>query len=305
MNWRRFGWRGVAYLLVVIIAAILVAHWWRVLLPIWRQQGMTLAGATVLMIIALIVQARNFISFLDDGRAGDTWTLSRVWALTALLNYLGPLQPGVAARVAYLAKRGVRIGDSLLATWRQICVSIWISTGGLALGLWLTGDVRGRVPALVLGVAFVGAAPLRNGIKAVLDLIERPHWFVRHKQLLHSAIGGITLLSVLGVLAQYVIGTLLLLWVYRGFGAAISLGQAIVLACMVYASSLVAIMPGNLGVMDGIYMLGGHGMGLSVPESAALALLLRGAHITGCGLMVLIGGIFPPRRRTDIKPQDE
>jgi hypothetical protein len=257
------------------------------------------------MILALIIQARNFTSFLGNVRSVDVWPLSRVWAFTALLNYLGPLQPGVAARVAYLSRRGIRIGDSLLATWRQICVSIWVSTGGLAFGLWLTGDPRGRFPAIALCIAFFLMVLLRKGIRSLLDRVERPAWLVRHKHLLQSAIGGITLSGIIGVVVQYVIGTLLLLWVYRRFGAHVLVGHAIVLSCMVYVSSLVAIMPGNLGVMDGIYMLGGHGMGLSVPQSAALALLLRGAHIIGCGLLVLAGRISPTSGAYSIKQRDE
>jgi len=305
MNGRRFGWRGATYLALIVVTTILVMRWWEALLTIWRQQGGTLVGAVMLMILALIVQARNFTSFLGNIPGINIWPLSRVWAFTALLNYLGPLQPGVAARVAYLARRGIRIGDSLLATWRQICVSVWVSTGGLALGLCLTGDSRGRFPALVLCIVFVGIALLRNGIRSVLDHVERPIWLVRHKQLLQSAIGGITLSGIIGVVVQYVIGTLLLLWVYRRFGAHILVGHAIVLSCMVYVSSLVAIMPGNLGIMDGIYMLGGHGMGLSVPQSAALALLLRGAHILGCGLLVLAGRISLSNGSNSIKRKDE
>jgi hypothetical protein len=56
----------------------------------------------------------------------------------------------------------------------------------------------------------------------------------------------------------------------------------------VYASALVAVMPGNLGVMDGIYLLGGHSLGLTAHESAAIALLLRAAHIVSCFLIALL-----------------
>jgi len=289
MSRRRFGWRGITYLLMLVVAAILVAVWWTDLVKIWREQGLTLVVAAIFMVLALIVQTRNFITFLGEPLRLGTWGLSRVWATTALANYLGPFQPGVALRVAYLSRRGVKISTSLLATWRQLCVSVWISLGGLATGLWLTGDPRMRLPALALLVAFLGLAMLRGVLLAVLERVERPAWLAQRKHLLRSAISGISVPGIIGVVLQYAIGTLLLLWVYHRFGANIILGQALVLACMVYVSSLVAVMPGNLGIMDGIYMIGGHGLGLTVAESAALALLLRGAHIAGCLVLVFAG----------------
>jgi Lysylphosphatidylglycerol synthase TM region len=290
MSARGFGWRELAYVLILAIAAALTTMWWAELAKIWQAQGLTLVIAAIFMILALVVQTRNFIIFLGEPVLLRTWSLSRIWAITALANYLGPLQPGVALRVAYLSRRGVKISSSLLATWRQVCVSIWMALGGLTIGLWLTGEPKMRWPAAVLLMIFLGLAVLRHGLIALLEKIERPAWFVQHKHLLSSAISGITMRGIVGVMLQYVIGTLLLMWVYRRFGADILWGQALVLACMVYASSLVAVMPGNLGVMDGIYMIGGHGLGLTVAESAALALLLRGAHISGCALLVLAGG---------------
>jgi hypothetical protein len=289
MSRRRFGWRGIAYVLTLLIVAILTTVWWAELSKIWREQGLTLVVAAMFMVLALIVQTRNFITFLGEPLLSGAWGLSRVWAATALANYLGPFQPGVALRVAYLSKRGVKISSSLLATWRQLCVSVWVSLGGLAIGLWLTGDQKMRWPACVLLMAFLGLAVLRRGLLAVLERVERPVWFIQHKHLVSSAISGISVPGIIGVVLQYAIGTLLLLWVYRRFGTNIMIGQALVLACMVYVSSLVAVMPGNLGIMDGIYMIGGHGLGLTVAESAALALLLRGAHIAGCLMLVFAG----------------
>jgi hypothetical protein len=127
-----------------------------------------------------------------------------------------------------------------------------------------------------------------------LDRLERPLWLVRHKQLLHRAAIGIRWSGLAGVVLQYALGTVLLYWVYSRFGAAIGIGQALILACLVYVSSLVAFLPGNLGVMEAIYMLGGHGFGLNVAELGALALLLRASSIAGSGLLAM-GGAFLPR----------
>jgi hypothetical protein len=54
---------------------------------------------------------------------------------------------------------------------------------------------------------------------------------------------------------------------------------------------MVAFLPGNLGVVEAIYMLGGHGFGLSVAEAGALAILIRVAHVVANMLLVFAGSV--------------
>jgi uncharacterized membrane protein YbhN (UPF0104 family) len=295
MSRPRRMWRNVAYLLLVIVAFALVVYWWPELAAIWREQALTFIGAVVIMICATLVQARNFLVFLDTEHSVRQWRFAQIWALSSLANYVAPLQPGIAVRVTWLAQRGVNVSAGLLATWRQLLVSVWISLIGLAAGLLLTGDPRGRWPALLLGMAWAATFLLRTLWLKWLDGLTRPAWLAQRKQLLHRAATGITLSGLVGVIVQYVLGTLVLYWVYSRFGAAIGIGQALVLTCLVYVSSMVSVLPGNLGVMEAIYMFGGHGFGLSVTEMGALALLLRVSNITCSGLLALCGAVAPSK----------
>lgn len=288
-------WRNAAYFLLVATAIALVVHWWPELAAIWRKQALTFVGAIAIMICGTLVQARNFLVFLNVRHSVRFWRFAQVWALSSLANYVAPLQPGIAVRVAWLAQRGVNVPEGLLATWRQLVTSIWISLIGLAVGLLLTGDPRGRWPALLLGVAWVATFALRRLWLRWLDYLTSPAWLAQRKQLLHRAATGITLSGLAGIVVQYALGTLVLYWVYSRFDATISVGQALVLTCLVYVSSMVSVLPGNLGVMEAIYMFGGHGFGLSVPEMGALALLLRVSSITSSGLLALCGAIAPPK----------
>jgi uncharacterized membrane protein YbhN (UPF0104 family) len=290
-SWR--VWRNVAYLLLVVLAVVLVVYWWPMLAAIWREQALTFVGAILIMVCATLVQARNFLAFLDVKHSIRKWPFTRVWAVSSLANYVAPLQPGIAVRVTWLARHGVNVSTGLLATWRQLIVSVWISLIGLATGLLLTGDPRAHWPALLLGVVWAAVFALRTLWLGWLDRIERPAWIAQRKQLLHRAATGITLSGLAGVIVQYALGTLVLYWVYSRFGAPIGVGQALVLACLVYVSSMVSVLPGNLGVMEAIYMFGGHGFGLSVAEMGALALLLRVSSITCSGLLALCGAIGP------------
>jgi hypothetical protein len=292
-SWRT--WRNVAYLLLIAITIALVVVWWPDLIRIWREQALTFAGAVVVMICGTFVQAGNFLVFLRTGHSLKIWRFVRVWALSALANYAAPLQPGIAVRVGWLTRRGITIADGLLATWRQLVVSVWISLIGLSVGLLLTGDPRGRLPAALLCAAWVAIVALRRLWLKWLDCLARPHWLASRKELLRRATLGITFRGIAGVFVQYVLGTVVLYWVYSRFGAAIGIGQAIILACLVYASSMVAVLPGNLGVTEAIYMVGGHGFGLNVAEAGALAVLLRVSNITSSVLLVLCGLVSPRR----------
>lgn len=294
MSWPWRMWRNVAYLSLVVVAIALVVYWWPELAAIWREQALTFVGAVVIMICATLVQARNFLVFLDTEHSVRQWRFVQIWALSSLANYVAPLQPGIAVRVAWLARRGVNVSEGLLATWRQLVVSVWISLMGLAVGLLLTGDPRGRWPAFLLGVMWVATFALRKWSLKWLGRLTRPAWLVQRRQLLHRAATGITLSGLAGVVVQYALGTLVLYWVYSRFGAPIGVGQALVLTCLVYVSSMVSVLPGNLGVMEAIYMLGGHGFGLGVAETGALALLLRVSNITSSGLLALCGIISRP-----------
>lgn len=279
--------RNGVYVLLMAVAVALMVIWWPVLVKIWREQALTFAGAVVLMICGTCVQARNFLVFLDVEHSVRQWRFTRIWALSALANYVAPLQPGIAVRVGWLANRGVNVSEALLATWRQLVASVWISLIGLAVGLLMTGDPRGRWPALVLAVVWAAIFALRKLWLERLKQLTRPLWLVRRKELLLRATTGITPNGLIGVIAQYVLGTLTLYWVYSRFGAEIGVGQALILVCLIYLSSIVAILPGNLGITEAIYMLGGHGFALSGAASAALAILIRVAHISANLLIAL------------------
>lgn len=289
-TWRT--WRKVAYVLLLAVLLVLVVTYWRVLAAIWREQALTFVGAMVIMICGTFVQAHNFIEFLVTLKRPRVRQFAPIWAWSALANYVAPLQAGgIAVRVGWLARHDIGIADSLLATWRQLAVSVWISLIGLAIGLLLTGDPRGRWPALVLFLVWL-AVPLLRGIwLRWLDGMARPRWLASRKQLLHKAVICITLRGIAGVVAQYVLGGVVVYWVYSRFGAPIGAGQALLLACVVYLSTIVALLPANLGVLEMIYVFVGHGFGMSVVQVGALALLLRVAHIASNALLALCGGV--------------
>ncbi|SEO84653.1 Uncharacterized membrane protein YbhN, UPF0104 family [Luteibacter sp. UNC138MFCol5.1] len=296
------GVRRAAYA-AFLVAVVAAAYYWREpLMRVWREQAWTMVMATGFMVTAIVIQARNFIAFLDSSDDVSVWPLSRVWALTSLANYLGPFQPGVALRIAYLSRHGVGWRESLLATWRQLCTSGWISLAGCGVGLLTLTAPYARLAGGTCIVVFVLVPMLRSMLRRSIGSAARPRWLVGKRDLLIDAISGIGLAGIVGVVMQYLVGTALLWFVYRAYGAPIHPGHALLLACMVYVSSLVALLPGNLGVLDAIYVFGGQGVGLSLPESAAMALMLRCAQVIAAAGLALAG---PPPVRAASNPPGE
>lgn len=287
-------WRGLLYLSLLGGGAALVIAWWPELSEIWRAHAWTFLVAAGLMCLGQVVQARNFVAFLDTPVTLDRWRLSGVWAMSALANYAGPFQPGIAVRVLHLQRRGVAVRDSLLATWRQLSASVWVSLLGLGVGFAMLESPQARTYAAVLLVAFVALYLLRATIARMLAGLSRPAWLVANRSLLARAVGQSSARGVSGVMLQYLIGWLLVWWVYSRFGAPIDPGFALVIACFVYVSSLVAVVPGNFGLLEGIYIVGAHDFGLSVQEGAALAFLIRAAHVASCVIVALLAGRREP-----------
>jgi hypothetical protein len=280
--------RAAGYLVLVALTAICVIAWWSELSQLWIDHFHSFLVATVVMAAATVLQARNFLSFIPQSPTIGIASLSRIWALGALANYAGPLQPGIALRVFFLHRVGISPSTSLVATWRQLCMSVWISLLGLSVGLALIDADRYAIAMGLSASVFAALHLLRHSLAVWLGRVRWPEWLVARRDLALTVVRGFSWRGGVGVVLQYVIGTLLVLYVYRQFGARIELGHAIVIASAIYASALIAVMPGNLGVMDGIYLFGGHSVGLTGHESAAIALLIRAAHIASCCLIALL-----------------
>ena len=281
----KFNWRSILYLLLLAAAAILIIAWWPELSQLWREHLVTFAIVTILMALGVVIQARNFLTFIPIKHNIGVRSLSRVWAIGALVNYLGPFQPGIAVRVAYLKKNEVPLGASFLAIARQSIISIWVSFAGIAFGAWLHGDAEIRNLAIISGVIFLLLPLFRNLIIKTLNIMTRPKLLLSKRELIIGAISNATSHGLWGVVAQYCIGAVLLFIVYNRFGANMDFGYALLMTCAIYISSLIALAPGNFGVMEAIYIIGGHQLGMSTEDAVALAFLLRGANIFSCFLI--------------------
>lgn len=284
--------RAFLYLALLVVSAGLVIHWWPELVSLWIGKRWTFLVTIGLMALGTFVQARNFVEFMSDRATSGISGLVRIWAVSTLVNYVAPFQAGMGVRIYQLHRQGIAVSDSLIGTIRQSIASIFVSMLGVSVALLLIDTKSNAVYALVILSGLFAAFISR---RVIVGWLGGCHWpiIAERKKWLLAAIQHMSLRGVSGVVIQYGIGTFLTLFVYKEFGANIEIGQALLIACAVYVSALVAVLPGNLGILEGIYAVSGHALGLSLQESAALALLLRTAQVASCLLLLLL-----PRMRS-------
>lgn len=288
---RRF-WKwtqGILYLAVLLGLLVLCARFWHDLTRIWSDHLGTFLAVTGLMGVGVVVQAWNFRSFLP--RPGGIGLLpnTRIWALASLMNYLGPFQAGLIVRVALLKQQGITVHDATLATLRQLVGSVWLAVGFLGISLLSLGD-RWRSIGPVLIAACVALPLLQRWLRARLS--RPPASTAPVRQTLAALVMPLRPASFLGLLAQYALGTLVFLIGFRQFGFDISATQALGLAALIYVSAIVALLPGNLGVLEAICTTVGQGAGLGLEQSLALALLYRGANVAGLLVMLVSASLI-------------
>lgn len=291
-RWNR--WRAVAYFLLLTVTAALIVWWWPELSQIWREHFLTFLIITLLMIISVFVQAHNFLSFLPSAKVPSLVDMAHTWAVGSLVNYLGPFQPGLAVRVAILAKLGIPIGESSVATLRQVIASMWMALALASISLvWI-----GSSAMVILAVALLlmcAAIPKLLPVLRYLVLRFLPgRTPANFRQSAQMAFELPSARAMAGIVVQYALATLVFFVGYRQFGVDIGVPGAIGLACVVYASSLVALLPGNLGVLEALCTGFGQANGLAVEQSLALAFLYRGASLTS----VLLIAVIPAHKRS-------
>jgi hypothetical protein len=184
-----------------------------------------------------------------------------------------------------LARSGVPVIESSLATARQTFTSLWLALPVLAVSLAAFDPVAMAVPAIALFAGFASLSPALPLLRRLAVRIlrgTRADGFVPH---IEKAIAPPSLRSAAGVLSQYALSALVFYLGYREFGVDVTVGAALGLSCVVFASSLVALLPGNVGVLEALLALFGRIHELPVDQAVALALLFRGAHIAGALLL--------------------
>lgn len=281
---RNYRLRQAIYLLAIIgIAAFLWQLGWAPWLHAakhWTTM-LILAGLSA---FGLVVQTMAFrLMAPPENRPGFTITLA-IWAISAAFSAVAPFMAGIAARTTLLASNGMSLKDCGLASLRQMWLGLeyalllsalalpfsdWniaLTAGGGCAMAWLT-MLALRVKA---GAYFVNSSPGR--FRSLIQAFSSPAPLVAHSWFV---------LQVLTMSAVYLTG-------FNGFGAQMSLAQAIGLSGLTVILSLIAFVPNGLGITDAAWILFARHAGITLEEAVAIAITIRLSHLLAATVLATL-----------------
>lgn len=280
--------REIAFFAVLGTLAFLLFVYWDSVRQILSRHALAALYAGSISAIAITVQALNFLRLLEAPHKPALRATVHMWAMANLTNYLGPLQPGLAVRLAFFKRHGISMAATTTTTLRQIHLSTWTATGLAAAGLFSNVPVIRAIGAAGLLIFFLWPYVL---------LLLREHlsaWAGRWKIVSARREQLATLLSTVPIsrldlfVAQYVLIACSLYGVYWAFHAPLAPHEALLLAVASALSTLISITPNNLGVQEALFGYVAHLGGLSTSEALSVALLFRVAHIGACLTLLLL-----------------
>ncbi len=84
----------IVFVCIIFLFSCLLYFRWEVVRDALAAHYLVVIYATVLSIIAIALQALNFLQLLDSPSKPQFLSMYRIWALSNLANYLAPFQPG-------------------------------------------------------------------------------------------------------------------------------------------------------------------------------------------------------------------
>ncbi len=248
----------------------------------------------------LFILSNSMILRLLVGACGSELPYTKAFALTAasaLVNYVAPLQAGLALRAFYLRDTHSFSMITLAAISAVVVLMNLTILGSSGLVcLWLLGR---EVPVSMLAVLILAAA---GGLAALVigrvgagktlpPPIERVIVGVRR---LGRAPGSLARVALLLFLNSLILT--FELWIaHRALNHPVPFGNVFLMNSMRVLTVVVTVTPGNLGVVEGVLAAAGTGVGQAFPVSLAAAGMLRLANMAAVlvwgGLSLLLWAV--------------
>lgn len=246
---------------------------------------------------ALIIAATLFIFFLTTGLTftllvrlvGQRLTIIEILGLTFLtnlINYLGPVRPGAAAKAMYLKsekKLPYSTFSAVLAANSFVLLFITGITGlALLFILWNASNVlQIQLFIVCIAVTCLSALPFLLRLSHINS--TGVFW-----DFINNAIEGfkniksqrISLLMVCAsILLQFIISALLMIFAYSAIGDDLSLTMALVIGVFTSLSNMFTLTPNNIGVQELIMAYLYSILGMDFNHGLLGAALIRAIHI--------------------------
>ncbi len=279
----------IVFVCIIFLFSCLLYFRWEVVRDALAAHYLVVIYATVLSIIAIALQALNFLQLLDSPSKPQFLSMYRIWALSNLANYLAPFQPGLAVRLISLRQLGVSAWMTTHATVRQLQLSIWAAVGLFSLAGIFNQILLIKIMAVISAFVFVLWPILLRLVKLiVLEKCDNFKLAKKYKKELVDLLAPVSLTKFLLPVAQYLLIAISVFIVYSDFGANIFLHDALLIAVATSLSALFSITPNNFGVQELLLGYSAHVTGLSVNDAISIAVLYRLAHLGSCSVILLL-----------------
>lgn len=254
-----------------------------------------LASTIAITAAGTVVQASTFRACLPENASNPRFlTLLQIWNISAITSLLAPILTGITLRAAMLAKHGVSIRDSSIATFKQTLANIECAAIVGATALLLTSDDSMHKVGVIVATSLLAVYLLPRVLK---------YWPITTPTLRS------VLLKMSGPFAEKRIfkpifwGQLILMatnyyFVFLFYGNPLSAQYALLLAAVTIMSGLLFMFPNGVGVLEAVWILVGTNLGMTSAESAAIILTLRLGFLASALLMWPILQILSASRRS-------
>lgn len=291
MTHNKFGFKHyiktAIYISVLFMYIVIIAYHWDAISKSFFNYPMALLYALILSIIAIAIQAYNFTDLLGSKVKIQFLSTYRMWAMSNIINYIAPFQPGLVARGIYFKSHSISYSKTLHTTLRQLLLSLWIGIGILALFLpyqsMLTHYLKLSAAGIFLFFLFIIFYDNSELIKKYLD-----HRYLRNVRTLFAK-PSIT--QIIFIIIQYILVALSYYLVLSEFQLAVTMAWVFLLAVIIILSTIISITPNNIGLQELIIGTAVYKMGAVDAYIISIPIIFRTAHILSCGIILLFTSI--------------
>lgn len=281
------------YISVLFMYIVTIVYYWDAISKSLINYPMALLYALGLSIIAIAIQAYNFTDLLGSEVKIQFLSTYRMWAMSNIINYIAPFQPGLVARGIYFKSHSISYSKTLHTTLRQLLLSLWVGIGILALFLpyqsMLTYYLKLSAAGIFLFFLFIIFYDNSELIKKYL-----PHRYLSNVRTLFARP---SIAQIIFIMIQYVLIALCYYLVLSEFRLTVSMPSVFLLAVAIILSTIISITPNNIGLQELIIGSAVYKMGAIDAHIISIPIIFRTAHILACGVILLLPSIISLKKK--------
>ena len=279
--------KSFLFIIVIVIYLTLIIKYLDPILSAATLHTKSIFYAILLTILGISMQVFNYLGLLSAKNNLKLIPTIRVWAISGLVNYIAPFQPGLLIRAKYLNTMGVSYTESTATVIKQLHYSCWVGLGIFSATLPVT-DSKTYVIKIVATITFLSWLIFLLPIKSILNKYSS-NPYIQHAV---NSLKYPTFKQLSLFISHYLIVSTLFYVVLNEFDIPASFIYSMFLSSVIVVASLTSITPNNLGIQEMIIGYFIFKLGTSNYEHITLPFVIRLAHILACSIIVFLSSVI-------------